>query len=261
MSAAFSEPLDNVLQAIDPRKRPANHDCFPRQCGDADLRVAPDESVRDWFARLVDGPLHGDAQACTVEDNLAIFLQFAWTKDRLFRYVRCQVLAVVGGTIEDAYLGSEGAQLRYLRLEYDSDPLASGVLFSHPVAHIHAQPSDAPRFALESVDDNMELSNLVLLDFFDFLYRNFCHAAWSQWADSVWRKAAPDADSRAHFETIRTFLAAEDVSGKRARLGEMLTLCEQWLPRIKRSLRQEKAEMPMNLAIDRQHLALFSYHL
>lgn len=191
MSAAFSQPLDNVLHAIDPRKRPANQDCFPRECRDVDLRVGPGESVQAWFARLVDGSLQGNPQPCMIEDNLAVFLQFAWSDGRRFRYVRCQSLAVVGGTIENAYLGFEGAQLRYLRFEYDADPLASGSLFSHPVAHVHAQPSDAPRFTLDS--DH----GAILIDFFDFLYRNFCHASWSRWADSVWRRAAPDADSAA----------------------------------------------------------------
>jgi hypothetical protein len=41
----------------------------------------------------------------------------------------------------------------------------------------------------------------------------------------------------------------------------MLAHCKQWLPQIKRNLRAEKAEMPMNLAVDRERLALLSYHL
>lgn len=256
MSAAFSRPLDNVLQAIDPRKRPAGSAVFPQQCGDADLRVAPDESVQSWFRRLVDEPLEGDAQACTIEDNLAIFLQFAWDGNRRFRYLCCQAAAVIGGTVDDAYWEAPGVELRYLRMEYDADPVMLGTLFSHPVAHVHGQPSEAPRFALELGD-----SHFALIEFLDFLYRNFCHATWSRWADSVWRKAAPDADSAAQFQTIRAFLAEEDGVGKRARFAEMLALSRHWLPQIKRALRYEKAEMPMNVAVDREHLALFSYHL
>jgi hypothetical protein len=204
----------------------------------------------------VDEPLGRDTQACTIEDNLAFFLQFAWDDNRRFTYVACQALAVIGGTIEDVYLESPDAQVRYVRLEYDANPLMTGSLFSHPVAHVHAQPSEAPRFALEIGDDCF-----ILIDFLDFLYRNFCHAAWSRWADSIWRKAAPDADSAAHFGAIHRFLLEEDGPGKRARVADMLALCKQWLPQIKRNLRAEKAEMPMNLAVDRERLALLSYHL
>lgn len=256
MSAAFSQSLDNVLQAVDPRKRPAGRDVFPRPCKDADLRVGPAESVQAWFRRLVDGPLEGDIQACTIEDNLGIVLQFAWDDDRHFRSVCCQALAVIGGTLLDAYVDPAEVQIRYLRLEYDANPLTLGSLFSHPVAHVHAQPSESPRFALEMGDDH-----LILIDSSISCTAIFCHTAWSRWADSVWRRTATDADSAAYFHAIHSFLLEEGGPGKRARVADMLALCKEWLPRIKRALRDDKAEMPMNLAVDDEHLSLFSYHL
>lgn len=139
--------------------------------------------------RLVDSPLQGELQACRIEENL-LFLQFGLEAQRRFRHLRCQALAAIGGTLEDVYLGTAGVQTRYLRLEYEADPLMLGELFSHPVVHVHAQPEEAPRFALESVAPG----DTVLLDFLDFLYRNFCHPAWSRWANAVWRRAAPTAE-------------------------------------------------------------------
>ncbi|HQU41680.1 MAG TPA: hypothetical protein PK867_02665 [Pirellulales bacterium] len=185
---------------------------------------------------------------------MAMFLQFGW-EARRFRYLHCQAIAVIGGTLDDAYLRSDGIDLRYLRLEYESGPFMLGALFSHPVVHIHSQPREAPRFALDSTD-----GETVLLDFLDFLYRNFCHDAWSRWA-TVACEASADPETAVHFEAIRTFFLEEEGPGKRARLAEVIARCRDWLPRVKRCLRAAKKEMPMNLTVEPGDLTLFSYHL
>lgn len=256
MSKAFSDALNNVLHAIDPGNRPAAEGCYPRQCQGADLRVSAGELPEAWFKRLVDGPLQGDINTCTIEANLALFLQFGSEKERRFRYLRCQALAVIGGTLKNAYSATPGMSMRYLRLEYEADPLVLGELFSHPVVHIHSQPQGSPRFALEVV----QMSNVVLLDFLDFLYRNFCQTSWNRWATAVWRRSASSPETATHFETIRSYFLEEDNPGKRARLPKMLDLCREWLPRMKQAFRKEKDNMPMNLTVDTDHRDLFTYH-
>ncbi len=256
MSVAFSSALDNVLQALNPGQRPDGEAYFPSQCRGVNLRVNTGEPPAQWFKRLVDGPLKGDIQACTLEPNLALFLQFGWERGPRFKYINCQALAVQRGTLEDVYSGDPNAQERYLRLEYDADPLMLGELFSHPVVHIHGQPEEAPRFALESSGE----SNPVLLDFMDFLYRNFCHGTWSKWASAVWRRAAPNPGAAPYFNVISDYFLEDDTPGKRAKLPGIRELCWEWFPRMKRAFREAKQNMPMSLPVDPDHRDLFTYH-
>ena len=72
-----------------------------------------------------------------------------------------------------------------------------------------------------------------LIDFLDFLYRNFCHAAWCRWADAVWRRETRARDVATYFEVIRGYFMEEDTPGKRSRLPEILNLCRQHFPAMK----------------------------
>lgn len=143
MSEAFSPALNNILQGLAPGRRPEGEGCFPPQCQGIDLRVGSQESPAAWFKRIIDGPLQKDIQACTIERNLALFLKFGWKNGR-FRYINCQALAMIEGTLEDVYAAPNISNPRYMRLDYDDNPLMLGALFSHPVVHIHGQPDEAP---------------------------------------------------------------------------------------------------------------------
>ena len=81
-------------------------------------------------------------------------------------------------TVEDFYL-DPSIPYHYFRLEYDLGSL--GNMFNHPHPHIHTVPDGAPRFSGPCVE-----SGNIVVDFFDFLYRNYYHDKWLSWARSAY---------------------------------------------------------------------------
>jgi len=177
MSAYFSDGVENVFTML--KARGDGRSSFPRSWQLEHGRIGPTEPVHEWFVRCVDDHLDGDHGRCQVADRLAVFAIVHW-RGEMLAYVNCQALVTIGGTLEDYYL-DPSVEAQYLRLDYDLGAL--GAMFREPSPHIHVRPDGEPRFPMTRTSN-------VIMDFFDFIYRNYFHAEWLDWAESLWRREA-----------------------------------------------------------------------
>ncbi|WP_437671982.1 hypothetical protein [Sorangium sp. So ce131] len=177
MSAYFSAGVENVCTVL--KAKGENRSSFPRSWQLEHGRIGATESVHKWFVRCVNDHLGGDLGHCQVADRLAVFVVVHWRND-VIAYLNFQALVTVGGTLEDYYLDSS-TEAQYLRLDYDMSAL--GAMFREPLPHVHIRPDGEPRFPMMSTPN-------VIIDFFDFIYRNYFHSEWIEWAESLWRKEA-----------------------------------------------------------------------
>jgi len=177
---------------------------------------------------MVDQFCGGDPKRTAIEDNIAVFVELSW-RDRT-RLIYANVQTVVAACdLDDYYLGLNG-DAQYLRLDFNYETL--GDPFSHPLAHVHVEGELVPRFALEG-----GIAGNILVDYFEFLYRNFVPGKWIKWAEREWGRefaATARADDVNHFSTIVEAFA----TGQFQILRDHAAL----LTRIKRTLRRRKDE-------------------
>jgi hypothetical protein len=157
--------------------------CFPRSLSPNESRREPNESLHAWFARLTDNFAGGQPKACAIEDNIAVFAAIDW-QERVLAYANIQVL-VVDCDLEDFYV-SQPARGQYLRLDFDKNTL--GEPFSHPLPHIQVGEGCSARFSLDG-----GTSGNVVVDFMEFVYRQYAPRQWRQWVERTWN---------AHFEKM-----------------------------------------------------------
>jgi hypothetical protein len=172
---SFSTGVDNVLLRVRPHGQLWT--AFPHGLNATDTRRDKAETLHQWFVRLVDQYCGGDPRLVAVEENIAIFANFAWRKDRLI-YASVPTLVVIEGSLEDFYLDADRPAV-YLRLDLNYDTL--GDPFSHPLAHVHVADESHPRFALDG-----GTSGNVIVDYLEFLYRNYMSDKWLGWARRQW---------------------------------------------------------------------------
>lgn len=172
---SFSIGVDNVLLRVRPHGQPST--AFPFGLSAKDTRREDAESLHHWFVRLVDKYCGGDPRLVAVEENIAVFANFAWRTDRL-TYASMPARVVVNGTLDDLYLDPDQTAV-YLRLDLNYDTL--GDPFSHPLAHVHVSDESHPRFALDG-----GTSGNVIVDYIEFLYRNYVSNKWVNWARRQW---------------------------------------------------------------------------
>lgn len=172
---SFSTGVDNLLVRVRPHGQPAT--AFPHGLDAADTRRGDSETLHQWFVRLVDKYCGGEPTLVAVEDGIAVFANFVWRKDRLV-YASVPTLIVPEGTLEDFY-ADDGRPVVYLRLDLNYETL--GDPFSHPLAHIHVSDESHPRFALDG-----GISGNVIVDYLEFLYRNYVSDEWLKWARRQW---------------------------------------------------------------------------
>ena len=170
-SQSFSISVDTLLRSILPYGRAFS--CFPRNLDDAQSRRKTGECLRRWFVRMVDQFCGADPKLVALEDNLAVFVRLGWKKNKLI-YANIQTVYATCD-LEDYYLGAE-AEAIYLRLDFDYH--SRGDLFSHPLAHIHLEGEHSPRFTLDGGN-----SGNIILDYLEFLYRNYYPGKWLQMLD------------------------------------------------------------------------------
>ena len=248
MSTAFTESLHHVLLNL--RQRGGGpkqgHGTFPAEIAGKDIRVGDNEPPEQWFRRLVGDYLGGDLWRCQIEDNLALFLQLTWGDGRILE-ARVQAFAVVGGrTLAEVY-GCVSRFTRYLRYDYDEDEW--GDLYSHPFPHVHPQPDDAPRFPFKASE-----SCLSLIEFFEFLYLNFNHRSWLEWATTVAKERAT------LIEELISLIRSDDLpESKRKVIRKFATARKNELSQVLGSLRKAKREMPFALECDLGELELLNY--
>ncbi len=175
---SFSIGVDRLLAEIRPHGRSTTD--YPKDLDPTDTRRGDKETLQSWFVRLVDKYCNGDPALVAMENYIAIFANCGWDKGRL-HYVSMPTL-IVEGTLEDFYLGSP-IKAAYLRLDLNYNTL--GQPFSHPLPHIHVVDETYPRFALDG-----GTAGNVIVDYLEFLYRNYVSDEWINWARCRWRSSA-----------------------------------------------------------------------
>lgn len=194
MSRPFSAGVQNFLSTLHPGKRDLGEAFFPSGVDAATLRTQGDESPREWFVRTVDSVLGQEPGGCAIEPQFGAFASVKWRNGTELRFVQIQAIVCME-SLEQLYL-YDSTPAYYLRLDYDLSAL--GAIFSHHHPHIHTTPWD---FALRFPPDMAETGNVVV-DFMDFIYRNFFHTTWKDWAASVWRDEARRRNMDNLFEPI-----------------------------------------------------------
>lgn len=116
----------------------------------------------------------------TIEDNIAVFLKLTWKDRKRLVYANIQTI-ITTSNLEDYYYLGVDAEAQYLRLDFDYKTL--GDPFSHPLAHIHVEGDLSPRFALEGGN-----SGNIIVDYLEFLYRNYVADKWLEWAEREWNR-------------------------------------------------------------------------
>ena len=174
-SQSFSIGVDRLLQDIRPYGR--TESCYPRLLDDAQSRRKANECLQQWFVRMVDQFCAGDPKVVALEDNLAVFVRLGWKDKKQLLYANIQTVRTTCD-LDDYYLGT-GVEAIYLRLDFDYQTL--GDPFSHPLAHIHLEGDLSPRFALDGGNEGN-----IVVDYLEFLYRNYVPRKWLQWVQSEW---------------------------------------------------------------------------
>jgi hypothetical protein len=245
MSLPLSEGVERILACLHCQGRPRGNARFPKNYDLTKGRVEPGESLRDWFKRCVDDALNGEIELCRVEDNLALFLSLAWEGGDELTFIHCQALALNDGADLHTFYDNGSGDAQYLRLEFNHKEL--GPVYSHPLPHIHGRPDGAPRFPMETSQ-----SGNALIDFLDFLYRNFSHAVWLRWAQKTW-----SAELKRRNLGEDTFTAIQE-SFKAGQADLLVTNYREHLVWMKKAWRDEKDGM-FPLRISSNFRDLLSY--
>ena len=224
---SFSTGVDRVLQIIRPYGRPESR--FPPDLKIEESRRRSDESLHAWFVRLVDQFCEGEPKRFALEGNLTIFAGLGWFATKRLRYANIQAI-VTTCDLDDYYVEPQGEAI-YLRLDFDYQTL--GEPFSHPLAHIHVEGDQSPRFALDGGN-----SGNVILDYLEFLYRNYHPEKWLEWAGKVWKEEFEKSANRETIDPLPRMIEAFQRSQIQA-LRDMAADVE----RLKKVLRMKKDEL------------------
>lgn len=241
----FSPGATNILTLLNPGRRPEGAAYFPRVWKEnhGKRRIGKSENVREWFVRCVDDMLDCDIQSCQLEENIAFFAVVKWMKSALY-FANCQTLIVHDGNLEDFYDG-RAHDRQYHRLDLDMNQ--PGPLFKEPLPHIHSQPQGPPRFP----SHRMSAEN-VLVDFLEFIYRNYQYDKWMSWARKTWNKRA---NKRFDDDTFSVMAEAFDTG----HIVPALSHFREDLELLKRLLRKEKDERYPALRIQSDILKVLNY--
>jgi len=204
-SSAFSDGVDRILHAIRPYGKSSSH--FPRTLDPNATRIEPHETAHDWYVRLVTDYCNGNPDTNAVESNIAVFMALYWQgkKRTKLRGANFSTL-VTSCELEEYFLEKpDQCEVVYFRLDFDYGTL--GHPFSHPIPHFHSRGDLSPRFSFDVGD-----SGNVVMDYFDFLYRQFIPAKWKSWAESVWNKDYHESARDPQENPFRTIVAAFEES-------------------------------------------------
>ena len=223
-SESFSESVDRLFSEIRPYGRPESS--FPRGLDDAGSRRKANEDLHPWFVRMVDQACDGDPKRVALEANLAVFARLSWHDKKQLSYANIQSL-IATCDLDDYYLGS-AAEAIYLRLDFDYKTL--GAPFSHPLAHIHVEGDLSPRFALDG-----GASGNVIVDYVEFLYRNYVPDKWLRWVRREWAKQRAETAALDDDDPFQTIVEAFSSSQ-----FQILRDYSMDIERIKQMLRKKK---------------------
>ncbi len=224
---SFSIGVDRLLQDIRPYGRQVS--CFPRDLDDAHSRRAGGETLQQWFVRVVNQLCGGAPKLVALEDNLAVFVRLGWKDRRQLSFANIQTVCTACD-LEDYCLGN-AAEAVYLRLDFDYSTL--GDPFSHPLAHVHVDGDLSPRFALDGGNGGN-----IIVDYLEFLYRNYVNGKWLQWVQRQWTKEFAASAEGGAIDPLPTIIEAF-----RSGQFDVLRGYANEVDRLKKLLRKRKDEL------------------
>jgi len=237
-----SEGVHRLLEVLNPHGRLSGRVFYPRQFKDISSRIQDSQPIHDWFIGTLEAL--SDVGSCQVEEDMACFIELEWNQSNL-TYVNFHVVISRPQSIGDYSCDpSRTNVLVYFRMDYSRKIL--GQFFTHPLPHIHIHTHDAPRFHLES----MTTGNLVV-DFLDFIYRNYYFPQWKDWAKRVCRKRVKLSDGEDRFDRIVE-------AYKDGKFVELSTDHSEYIRLAKEALREWK-DAQFSLRVEQEACSLLSY--
>lgn len=185
----FSEGVRNLILYMCTKGRPKGRLFFPpniKSSGEEKYRKS-DKTPSAWFRRVVDSLFDGDPEICSIDDNIAIFIDLEWENEKEIVFISIQAFIANTGCLTSAYL-DDSTECEYFRL--DVDTRRPGSLINHPMPHIHVKGSGGARFSLP-----VSGSNNVIFDFIDFIYRNYKTSEWESWLSNTYRSIHPENEN------------------------------------------------------------------
>lgn len=249
-----SQGLQAFLYRLSPNGQPEGSRSFPDSVDRSVLRFQRDETVKQWFNRCVDDLAKGDINLCQVEANLAAFASVSWKQTDELVFVTISILKTDRDLTDyydltESHLHSEEWKScnrpQYMRLDLDYNTL--GPIGTHPFPHVHYSPDGPPRGFLETNG-----SRNVVVDFMDFVHRQFFPRAWLNWARGVWQTRnrgllRPEEDP---FETIVRAYAENQIG--------ILPDLQEHIDEVAKVLNAEKRDM-YRLRVNTDHQRLMAF--
>ncbi|MGL4461742.1 MAG: hypothetical protein ACRC1K_06270 [Planctomycetia bacterium] len=173
----------------------------------------------------------------SLEENLAAFGVVSWRSPDELDFASINILKTECSLRDYFDLSEEELQgdwksvadPYYLRLDLDYNTL--GPIGTHPFPHVHFSPDGPLRTALDG-----GCSTNVVVDFLEFVYRQFFHEKWLEWVASTWNdhyRGASGDESRNPFRDIVSAFKNHDVERLReiapsiAELSSVLTKAKE----------------------------------
>lgn len=224
-----SEYAETFFRTLQPQE-PAGSRRFPKD-GTAPRFKSP-QDLLDWLEQ------EDDLRKFSVDDGMLLWGNVSWDKkfaDRVqvpstFPLSHASVEVVIATGAEEATIAAvieRCSPFQYLRLDYD--PSALGPIFKEPAPHIHVHIDGEPRFP-----GCHALGDLPIVNFVDFIFRNWRHEQWANWLYESWYDRFVKNDEDDLFEKVR---AAYAMSNLAVLQGEDT---QRVIESLRRHLREEK---------------------
>ena len=178
MAIPFSDGIADLVCDIHPYSQNQGNKWFPRKWDPVAGKQRGNESLHAWYRRCVDTYFDGKPDRYAIEENFAAFVSVRWVDDTKLIFVSAQAIIVRNKTLASFY-ANDSDEVQYLRLDYNGGRI--GAMFKEHWPHVHIAEDGEPRFPC----DPSTTGNIVI-DFFDFIYRNYYHPKWLAWAQLVW---------------------------------------------------------------------------
>ena len=182
MISVLSQGPQDLLGCLSSGNSPTGVAQWPPAVRYPQMKFGKQETVHSWFCRCVNDFCGGDPRFCQLEENIGVFSLIMWDKGKLSG--ACIQALRIDEPLVDFYLadtanGHTDQEANYLRLDYHSDEF--GLIWTHPVLHIHTKPSGPPHCLFDGGN-----SDNPIVAFFDYFFRQFEPEKWEKFARACW---------------------------------------------------------------------------
>ena len=244
MTIAFSEGVEAIVRAINPYSQTVGHKWYPPKWDPQAGKQLGSEPLLDWYRRCVDTYFGGSPDRYAIEENFASFVSVRWVEETKLTYVSAQAIIVRNKTLRSYYAGGSN-EVQYLRLDYNGSRI--GPMFKEHWPHIHIEEGGEPRFP----SDYSTTGNIVI-DFYDFIYRNYYHAKWMEWAELIY-----DAHASNLGIVINPFPAVQQAFNAN-QIPFLTGKYRQYIEQMKRAWRHNNDKL-LPLFVDNERCRFLSY--